>query len=115
MKQLFHGFFADALDVHHLSAHEVLHAACQLRGASELIGALPCSLTLNPDERCAACRTMAYEPHRFCSGFALAHVHSGYLGYDFPTFLNIEHVVLMDAEGVDYVFVVQRCAFHHRA
>ena len=56
---------------------------------------------------------MAYEPHRFCAGFALAHVHSGYLGYDFPTFLNIEHIVLMDAEGVDYILVVQRCAFHH--
>ena len=115
LEQLHCHFLAYSVYVHHVSAHKVLYAACDLWWAVLLVRTHPCSLTLHSLQWRATCRTCGHKFYRLAAGYASAFIHAHYLGYDFSAFFHIHHVAVMNVERLDYVGVVQRRALHHRA
>ena len=105
-----HGFLADAVDVHHLAADEVLDAAHDLRWAVVLIGTRPRCFTLHTHQLSAASGTVRHEGDLLGLRVAPRQFHTGDFGDDFATLFHVHPVALVDVEAVEDVGIVQRCA-----
>ena len=111
----YHNFFADAFDVHHAPAYEVLDSAAYLGRATPFVGTHPRRLAFDPHKPRAAYRAVGHECHRLCVGLSAVGVDTGYLGYYLASFFDIKHVVLVNVEGAHNVGVVERRTLHDGA
>ena len=107
------GLLTDTVDIHHMTAYEVLDAPYYLWHTAFFIRADPRSFAFNSHKTGAASRTMAYKRHRRRAGSALRNLHTGNFGYDFAAFLHIKHIVLVYIESAHYILVVHRCSFYN--
>ena len=58
---------------------------------------------------------MAYEFDRQGVLFAVGLADAGDFRYYLAPFFHIKHIMFVDVEVLDYIFVMERCAFHYSA
>ena len=112
--QLVHGGLP-AEDVHGLAGDKMLHPAFDLGGAALAVGTEPFGFSLHAHQGRAAVRAGFGEDGRNGPFRPFALLHAGDLGDDFPAFLHIHPVSLVQVQGADLVFVDQGGAPDHGA
>ena len=101
---------AHAVYIHHVTADEMLEPADYLRRTAVFVGTLPRRLTRHTYQGGATGGTDRHKPHGGGIRLAGSLIDPGDLRYNLATLLDIEHIVLVYAEIVDNVLVVQRRA-----
>lgn len=112
VEQGFHGFPAQAADVHGLAADKVFDAPRDLRRAAMLVGAVVLRLVLIAHQGGAAGRAVRGVMDGPCVCGPSGKVHCGDLGNDLAAFFHLHQVAEVQVQLGDLVGIVDAGPFH---
>ena len=111
--ELVDGFGAESVDIHGLTAHEMLYLALDLGRTSGIVGAIMGCFALVAGQRATTFGAFVDETHLVAHHETGIHVHAYNLRDDFATLLYIHPVADVEVEPLDDVGIVQGGTLHH--